>query len=171
MAAAARADALERAIADEAVTIRQRGRRQRGGRPVEGESEAVGGAQPECICSITAEIMTDPVTTMSLALRPRLYTLDRALRRPSLRGCTLCGLPYPRAPLLIAKQADGFTYERSAIEHSGSRPTTPRPRASSSRASSSSRTTPSAASPKTSTYSGRVAPQNMIALRCPTVGR
>ena len=60
--------------------------------------------------------MTDPVTTVSLALRPRLYTLDRALRRPSLRGCTLCGLPYPRAPLLIAKQADGFTYERSAIE-------------------------------------------------------
>ena len=28
----------------------------------------------------------------------------------------MCGLPYPRAPLLIAKQADGFTYERSAIE-------------------------------------------------------
>ena len=57
VAAVARADALEWAIADE--TDYGEG----------GGSEAV--VPNQCICSITAEIMTDPVTTVSLALRPR----------------------------------------------------------------------------------------------------
>eukprot|EP00964_Phaeocystis_antarctica_P032614 scaffold18468_cov48-Phaeocystis_antarctica.AAC.2 len=53
------------------------------------------------MCSITAEIMTDPVSTTTLGLPPR-------------------GLPCthtsPPLPVERAIQADGFTYERCAIE-------------------------------------------------------
>ena len=66
VAAAARADALERAIADEADYGKG------GGSEAAGPSKASEAVVPnQCICSITAEIMTNPVTTVSLALRPR----------------------------------------------------------------------------------------------------
>ena len=60
MAAAARADVLERAIAGEA------GGCEGGGSGVAGPSEASAAADvpDEYICPITAEIMTDPVTTL-----------------------------------------------------------------------------------------------------------
>ena len=147
----AKADALERAIADEA------GGGEGGGSGAGGPSKASVVVPDQYICSITSEIMTDPITTVRLALCCRC-----ALRPLSLK---LSGL-HSSPPLTVAKQADGFTYERSAIEQwLENHNTSPRPRrASSSRASSSSRTTRSAASSKTSTSRARSG-TNVIALR------
>ena len=86
-----------------------------GGSGAAGPSKASEVAVPDqYICSITAEIMTDPVNTVRLAL------CRRCARRPPLVEATPCLWPVlactHRRPLTVAKQADGFTYERSAIE-------------------------------------------------------
>jgi hypothetical protein len=81
-----------------------------GGSGAAGPSKASEVAVPDkYICSITAEIMTDPVNTVCLA------PCRRCARRPSLS--VACPRLHTFARLLhVAKQADGFTYERSAIE-------------------------------------------------------
>ena len=106
-AAEAEADALERATADGG---------EGGSSGAAGPSEASEVAVPDqYVCSITAEIMTDPVCTVRAIHCPRgLFCIP----------CTRNSRPHhptPRpssavCPPHIAKQVDGHTYERSAIE-------------------------------------------------------
>ena len=95
VAADANADALERATADG------------GSSGAAGPSEASEAEVPsEFMCSITAEIMTDPVNTVC---RTAL-----ALGNSWACSCTFAHCLHP--PCLERGQMDGHTYERSAIE-------------------------------------------------------
>ena len=60
------------------------------------------------MCSITAEIMTDPVITVCVMIRTILR------RGPALAHTA--SPPHRRCTRPRDAQADGFTYERSAIE-------------------------------------------------------
>ena len=72
------------------------------------------------MCSITAEIMTDPVSTVchsaldspAASRRPLSYTHMPRPHQLTLRPTLL----YTHRPSPWRPQVDGFTYERSAIE-------------------------------------------------------
>ena len=96
-AAEAEANALERAATDGG---------EGGSSGAAGPPEASEVAVPdEYMCSITSEIMTDPVTTVRSSPPPD-------------NPAALCPAHSPSLTLAVpnAIQADGFTYERSAIE-------------------------------------------------------
>ena len=102
-AAEAEADTLERATAD--------GGEGGGSGAAGSRSEASEAVVPDqYVCSITAEIMTDPVCTVRAFHCPRgLFCISHTLlSRP--HHPIFCGLPS------LSRQADGHTYERSAIE-------------------------------------------------------
>ena len=101
------------------------------------------------MCSITAEIMTDPVSTVHLSALANPYG-------PSCSCHILLLRPHIAPPRRERNQVDGFTYERSAIEQwLETHNTSPATGVSSSTASSSSRATISAASSENSTTRAR----------------